>query len=218
MTPNSSMAAGNVTAGSRVDTPAKIVRATVTLLFLGGLVNYIDRLVITLALPFIGQAFFLNKAEQGLILTVFFITYGVVQIPGGLLVDWIGARKSMMVALVGWSIFTALTAVAFNYSVLLVIRTLFGVCEGIYPAAFRKAVVERTTPEQRLTVNGFHRVLEWLRRGCGPAHCRPGDRIYRLAPFLLSDCCTRHHDGCCVSILPPAAAASLRRPARLGSV
>jgi sugar phosphate permease len=153
--PSMSATADILPAGSRVDVPAKMIRVTATLLFLGGLVNYIDRLVITLALPFIGQEFLLNKAEQGLILTVFFITYGVVQIPGGLLVDWIGARKSMVAAMVGWSIFTGLTAVAFSYSVLLVIRTLFGVCEGIYPAAFRKAVVERTNPEQRLTVNGF---------------------------------------------------------------
>ena len=155
MPPDLSIVAGEITVGSRVDTPAKIVRVTAILLFLGGLVNYIDRLVIALALPFIGRDFFLDKAEQGLILTVFFITYGVIQIPGGLLVDWIGARKSMVIAMVGWSIFTGLTAIAFSYSVLLVIRTLFGVCEGIYPAAFRKAVVERTNPEQRLTVNGF---------------------------------------------------------------
>jgi sugar phosphate permease len=134
---------------------ARIARLTVTLLFLAWLVDYIDRLLITLALPTIGHAFSLDKAEQGLILTVFFLTYALFQLPGGMLADKIGARKTMTIALVGWSIFTGLTAVAFSYAWLLVIRAIFGVAEGIFPAASMKAITERTRPKHRLTANGL---------------------------------------------------------------
>jgi MFS family permease len=134
---------------------ARIARITVTLLFLAWLVDYIDRLLITLALPAIGRDFSLDKAEQGLILTVFFLTYALFQLPGGALADKIGARKTMTIPLVGWSIFTGLTAVAFSHAWLLVIRAIFGVGEGIFPAASMKVITERTQPKHRLTANGL---------------------------------------------------------------
>lgn len=134
---------------------ASVVRITVTLLFLAWLIDYVDRLVITLALPSIGKQFHLDKAEQGLILTVFFITYAAFQMPGGVLADKIGARRTMTLALGTWSIFTALTGIAFSYASLLVIRTIFGASEGIFPAASLKALSERISPKQRLTASGF---------------------------------------------------------------
>ncbi len=132
----------------------RTMRLTVGLLFAAWLVDYVDRLVITLALPFIGRAFSLDKAGQGLILTVFFATYALAQVPGGVLADRIGARRTMTIALVGWSAFTALTAFASSYVMLLVVRAAFGVGEGIFPAASMKAVTERTRPQERLTANG----------------------------------------------------------------
>src|SRR5579875_3909757 len=97
--------------GSLNGLAARAARITMVLLFLAWLVDYIDRLVITLALPSIGAEFHLDKAAQGLILTVFFITYALFQLPGGLLADRIGARRTMTWALTGWSVFTALTGV-----------------------------------------------------------------------------------------------------------
>jgi sugar phosphate permease len=126
----------------------------VLILFFAWLIDYIDRLVITLALPEIGKQFSINEAEQGLILSVFFITYSLFQVPGGRLADWIGSRKTMTIALSIWSAFTALTAVAVTYALLLVIRLVFGASEGMFPGASMKAIAERTTPKQRLTANG----------------------------------------------------------------
>lgn len=150
-----SIIADNAKVASSESAAAKVARITVTLLFLAWLVDYVDRLVITLALPFVGKTFSLNKAKQGLILTVFFTTYALSQMPGGFLADKIGARKTMTISLVGWPIFTGLTAVASNYATLLVIRALFGIGEGIFPAASMKAISERTRPKERLTANGL---------------------------------------------------------------
>jgi predicted MFS family arabinose efflux permease len=128
---------------------------TVVLLFLAWLIDYIDRLVITVALPFIGVQFHIGKAAQGLILSTFFLTYAIFQIPGGLVADRFGARQTMVAAMTLWSAFTALTGAAANYAMLLVVRAIFGIWEGIFPGASFKAISERTKPATRMTANGI---------------------------------------------------------------
>lgn len=127
---------------------------TTSILFFAWLIDYIDRLVITMALPSIGKQFHLNAVEQGAIMSIFFFTYALTQIPGGMLADKIGAKKTMTIALSVWSVFTALTGAAANYTVLMIVRFFFGVSEGIFPGASMKAIAERTTPKSRLTANG----------------------------------------------------------------
>lgn len=132
----------------------RVATTTAVILFFAWLIDYVDRLVITLALPQIGVQFHLDKFEMGLVLTVFFIAYAVCQVPGGLLADKIGASRTMTVAMVCWSAFTAMTGLAWSYVSLLAIRFVFGVFEGIFPGASMKAISERTTPAQRMTANG----------------------------------------------------------------
>lgn len=127
---------------------------TVVLLFLAWLIDYIDRLVIAMALPSIGKQFHLNPVELGLIMTAFFITYAIFQIPGGMLADKIGAKSTMTLAMVLWSGFTALTGAATSYVMLILVRMFFGVSEGIFPGASMKGIAERTTQKTRLTMNG----------------------------------------------------------------
>jgi MFS family permease len=128
---------------------------TVVLLFLAWLVDYIDRLVVTVALPFIGAQFHIDKTAQGLVLSAFFLAYTLFQVPGGLVADRIGAKKTMVGAMALWSVFTALTGAAANFAMLLVVRFVFGVWEGIFPGASMKAITERTTPRLRMTGNGL---------------------------------------------------------------
>ncbi|MHB9759099.1 MFS transporter [Streptomyces sp. BYX5S] len=139
-------------ARERLDRGAKI---TVTLLFAAWLIDYIDRLVINLALPSIGQEFDLSRAQQGMAVSVFFVAYAVCQIPGGMLADRFGAKRVTCWALLIWSAFTAITGLAGSFAILLVVRFLFGVAEGIFPGASMKAVSERTTPGQRMSANGI---------------------------------------------------------------
>lgn len=133
---------------------SKILRTTVILLFFAWLIDYIDRLVIALALPSIGKTFHLNPLELGTIMSAFFLTYAIFQIPGGLMSDRFGSRRVMTWALAAWSIFTGLTGMAASYIWLLVVRTLFGASEGMFPAASMKAIGERTPKKSRMTSNG----------------------------------------------------------------
>ncbi len=139
---------------SRARSAQRVAMAAVSVLFMTWLIDYIDRLVITLALPDIGEEFGLGTTMQGLILTAFFITYAAMQIPGGILADTRGTRRTMLLAAGGWTVFTAASGLAIGLTTMIVIRAVFGVFQGMYPAASIKALSERTTPEQRLTANG----------------------------------------------------------------
>ncbi|MGW2276558.1 MFS transporter [Streptomyces sp. NPDC001770] len=140
---------------SRVRSAKRVATAAVAVLFMTWLIDYIDRLVITLALPDIGDEFGLGTTMQGLILTAFFITYAAMQIPGGILADTKGARRAMLIAAGGWTVFTAASGIAIGLTTMIVIRAVFGIFQGMYPAASMKALSERTTPAQRLTANGI---------------------------------------------------------------
>jgi MFS family permease len=128
---------------------------TITILFVAWIVDYVDRLVISTALPSIGKEFGLDHSEQGLLLTVFFISYALFQFPGGALADKIGSKRTMVIAMVAWSVFTGLSGLAFSFGMLLIVRVLFGVTEGIFPGAAMKAITERTEPRIRMTANGI---------------------------------------------------------------
>ncbi|MFB8271167.1 MFS transporter [Streptomyces sp. NPDC055955] len=138
----------------RARSARRVAMAAVSVLFMTWLIDYIDRLVITLALPDIGEEFGLGTTMQGLILTAFFVTYAAMQIPGGILADTRGTRPTMLLAAGGWTVFTAASGLAIGLTTMIVIRAVFGVFQGMYPAASIKALSERTTPEQRLTANG----------------------------------------------------------------
>ncbi|WP_306335092.1 MFS transporter [Streptomyces sp. KL118A] len=133
----------------------RTVRITVVLLFTAWLVDYADRLVINLALPSIGEEFDVGRGQQGLVVSAFFLAYALCQIPGGLLADRYGARRVMLWALLSWSVFTALTGFAWSFAVLLLMRFAFGAAEGVFPPASTKALVERTTPTERMGANGL---------------------------------------------------------------
>ncbi|MEU6583017.1 MFS transporter [Nocardia sp. NPDC046763] len=133
----------------------RTTRITIMLLFAAWVVDYIDRTVINFALPSIGDDLGLDHTQQGLLVSVFFIAYALIQVPGGLLADRYGALKVGIVGLTAWSIFTGLTAVAWSFAVLLAIRFLFGSVQGVFPAAAIKALAERSLPEQRTTAAGW---------------------------------------------------------------
>lgn len=105
------------------------------LCFLANTVNYIDRANLAVAAPSIGRELGLDAAAMGVILSAFFWTYSVMQLPFGWFADRVGARIALTIAVVWWSIFTAATSLARNFAVLLGVRLALGVGEsGAYPS------------------------------------------------------------------------------------
>ncbi|GAA3566667.1 hypothetical protein GCM10022222_58190 [Amycolatopsis ultiminotia] len=141
---------------------------TMGVMLLAWSVDYIDRFAISMALPSIGAEFGLGKTAQGWLVTVFALVYLACQIPAGFLADRYGSRVPMLVTLVLWSGFTALTGMAGTFGVLLLVRALFGVCQGCFPAASFKAIAERTTPANRGTAAGVMLSASGIGSGLAP--------------------------------------------------
>ncbi|GAA4524303.1 MFS transporter [Amycolatopsis samaneae] len=146
---------------------------TMIILLLAWSIDYVDRFAIGMALPSIGAEFGLTKTAQGLLVTTFAVVYLACQVPAGFLADRFGARKPMLVTLVLWSGFTALTGLAGTFGILLAMRALFGISQGCFPAASFKAVAERTTPDRRATVTGVMLAASGVGPGIAPLIVAP---------------------------------------------
>ena len=98
-------------------------------------INYIDRASISVAMPVISKEFHIDFATQGFILSSFFITYALMQIPGGMLADRFKPRIVIALATLGWGFFQAIAAASFSAWVLVLTRLGLGASEApIYPA------------------------------------------------------------------------------------
>lgn len=102
------------------------------------MITYMDRVVISSAVPSMQKEFGLDMVTMGWILASFRWGYSLFQIPGGWLGDRIGPRKALSLIVAWWSAFTFGTALCWNAVSLLVCRFLFGTGEaGAFPIATR---------------------------------------------------------------------------------
>ena len=102
------------------------------------MITYMDRVVISSAVPSIQSEFGFDMVTMGWILASFRWGYSLFQIPGGWMGDRIGPRRALSVIVTWWSIFTSLTAAAWNAGSMAAIRFLFGMGEaGAFPIATR---------------------------------------------------------------------------------
>ncbi|SHF28403.1 Predicted arabinose efflux permease, MFS family [Seinonella peptonophila] len=121
----------------------------ISLLFASDFISILDRMVMTLAIALIGKEFLLNEAAQGWIMSIFFVGYALMSVPGGWLADKFGSKVVIISSITIWSVFTILTGNAWSWTSILVIRFLFGLGEGGFPAASMKAVSEYVRRENR---------------------------------------------------------------------
>src|SRR3954453_19652403 len=114
----------------------------VGLCFAGLTVNYVDRANLSVALPSMSKELGFGPEVEGLVLGAFFLSYALLQLPVGHLVDRFGARIMFAISGLWWSLFTAATALVGGVASLLGFRFALGAGEaGGYPAS-AKAVSE----------------------------------------------------------------------------
>ncbi|GAA1415363.1 MFS transporter [Glutamicibacter uratoxydans] len=98
-------------------------------------VNYVDRGSISVALPLIRQEFNMPPELVGLLLSAFFWTYALMQVPVGWLIDKFGPRKMFTASCVGWGAATAASGLAGGFMSMFIARLGIGVTEaGVMPA------------------------------------------------------------------------------------
>lgn len=105
------------------------------IIFLLVMVNLIDRISLSIAMPTIAKEFDLSPTMQGIILSSFFWAYALLQIPGGWLIDKYGPRKMITGSTVLWGIFQTLAAFSTGGISLLLSRFMLGAGEApLFPA------------------------------------------------------------------------------------
>ena len=96
--------------------------------------QYIDRVCISLAGPLIEKDLGFTSTQMGTVFAAFTLAYALFEIPGGYLGDWIGPRKVILRIVLWWSFFTAATGWVSSFVALVAVRFLFGAGEaGCFP-------------------------------------------------------------------------------------
>jgi MFS family permease len=128
----------------------------VALCCVANMINYIDRANLAVAAPILQREFHFSPVLIGLLLSGFFWTYSVMQLPFGWIADRIGARLSLTIAVLWWSTFTAVTALARGFAGLFGCRLLLGVGEaGAYPSFAKVGVSWFPKSERAITAGIF---------------------------------------------------------------
>jgi MFS family permease len=106
--------------------------AIVGLLFTASMINYMDRATVSFALPLISKELSLGPMTKGLLLSAFFWSYALMQIPIGYFADKANLRWLYCGAFTLWSLAQGLTGFAGGLTALVLFRLLLGIGESIY--------------------------------------------------------------------------------------
>jgi MFS transporter, ACS family, hexuronate transporter len=125
------------------------------MVFFSTLINYIDRLTLSVLGKSIKESFNLSDTEFGVIGTWFLLAYTISQGLSGKLYDRIGIKKGFSVSIVVWSIAAMLHAFATGLASLSLFRFILGLGEaGNWPGA-AKTVAEWFPARQRALAMGI---------------------------------------------------------------
>jgi len=127
----------------------------VGLLFVASLINYFDRATISFALPLISKELSLGPEAKGVLLSAFFWSYALMQIPMGILADRLNLRWLYAVSFTLWSISQGLMGLATGLGMLVAFRMLLGVGEAIYLPGGSKIVSLLFPPAERGLPSGL---------------------------------------------------------------
>jgi nitrate/nitrite transporter NarK len=97
---------------------------------------YLDRLCLSIAERFIAEEMSLSTRQIGWLLSAFFWSYALGQVPFGWLSDRFGGRRMLTIYILVWSLFTGLMGLASGFLGLLIFRLGIGVGQaGAYPTS-----------------------------------------------------------------------------------
>jgi MFS family permease len=127
----------------------------IALLVIAVVVNYVDRGNLALAAPTLGKEWGISASRLGILLSAFFWTYVVLQVPVGWLVDRYRASSVLTAGFFAWSAATIFTGLARSFSTLLAMRLLLGVGEAVIFPASSKIFAESLEEKDRGLANGL---------------------------------------------------------------
>ncbi len=100
------------------------------LLGIGVLINYFDRVNLSVAAPQLQQEFGLTPGELGWLFSGFFWSYALLQVPTGILLDKFGVTYVMRMTTFLWTVASSATAFVGGFGGILAIRLVLGLAEA----------------------------------------------------------------------------------------
>jgi ACS family D-galactonate transporter-like MFS transporter len=137
-------------------------------LFLLGLsvfINYIDRSNLSIAAPLLKDELHLSASQLGTLLSAFFWTYALMQIPAGWLVDRFDVKWVFGAGFFLWSAATAVTGILHGFAALIVIRVILGFGESVAFPSYANILCTHFTEHRR----GFANAVVGSGLALGPA-------------------------------------------------
>lgn len=138
--------------------PARIRRVqnvTLVLLFIAGIVNFLDRSSLSVAGEAIRGGLGLSATEFGVLLSAFSLSYGFAQLPSGMLLDRFGPRIVLGAGLIFWSLMQALTGMVNSFSHFILLRIGLGIGEAPFMPAGVKSINDWYVQKERGTAVGI---------------------------------------------------------------
>ncbi len=118
-------------------------------LFCSTVINYVNRQTLSVLAPVIMRQFQMTHQDYSYIVSAFQISYAVMWLIGGVIIDIVGARLGLTLAMIWWSLSSILHAFARSAFSLAIFRSMLGMGEGFNWPAASKAVAEWFPAEER---------------------------------------------------------------------
>lgn len=140
------------------EAPTRVRWLMVAVLFWGQVIMYVDRLNIAVAAKYLMPEYGLSEVQMGWIFSAFVLGYALGLLPGGWLNDRYGPRRLLACAIVWWSLFTIVTAMAGDWGersltgvigTLALVRLLIGVGEAIGQPSSNRMIASWLPPQER---------------------------------------------------------------------
>ncbi|HLZ67373.1 MAG TPA: MFS transporter [Aliidongia sp.] len=105
------------------------------LVFVGTIINYVDRTNMSVVAPLISKEFALSPIAMGVMFSAFSWAFAVATLPGGYFLDRFGTKITYGACLAGWSLMTMLQAFVGGFATLFSLRLAVGAAEApAFPA------------------------------------------------------------------------------------
>ena len=141
----------------------------VGLLFAAMAVSYIDRGNMAVAAPVLMREFRLSKTGIGVVLSVFFWAYALMQIPAGWLIDRFDVKITYAVGYTFWCLVAAGTSLVGSVGGLMLARGLLAVGESASTPASHRAICSMFSPRERGFPTGVYMAATKLGPAIGTA-------------------------------------------------
>jgi MFS transporter, ACS family, D-galactonate transporter len=132
------------------------------LVFIGTVINYVDRANLSVAAPLLKQEFGLGPVEIGVLFSAYAWTYVIANIPGGWVVDRFGSRAMYALAVLVWSAFTVAQGFAGRFATIFGLRLGVGVAEAPTFPVNNRVVSIWFTQRERGTATSVYLVGQYI--------------------------------------------------------